>query len=166
MELERIAGLPAHPLLVHAAVVLVPLAAIALLATGWRRSWRQSFLLPVLGLALAGAVAAILAASSGEPLEHSVREAAKAAGENARFGEHPEEGEAAEIWSVAFAASVLAYAAVAQWWRSLSLPSWAPRAAYAGAGLLGVAATGFIVAAGHSGAQLVWKDVGSYAAGR
>jgi hypothetical protein len=42
---DKVYGLPAHPLLVHAAVVLVPLAAVALVTTGWRETWRRAYLL-------------------------------------------------------------------------------------------------------------------------
>jgi hypothetical protein len=54
-------GLPAHPLVVHAAVVLVPLAALAFVATGWRAAWRQAYYLPIMLLAVAGSVASWIA---------------------------------------------------------------------------------------------------------
>ena len=68
MEIDRLMGLPAHALIVHAAVVLVPLAMLALVVTGWRAPWRQVYALPVALLAAGGAFFAILAAGSGEPL--------------------------------------------------------------------------------------------------
>ncbi|MCB9482719.1 MAG: hypothetical protein H6675_01805 [Dehalococcoidia bacterium] len=54
MEISSIAGLPAHPLVVHGAVVLVPLAAVALIAIGWRKDWRKHYSLPVALIAWAG----------------------------------------------------------------------------------------------------------------
>jgi hypothetical protein len=67
-----IGGLPSHPLLVHFAIVLVPPALIALAATGWRADWRRRYALPVLLLAIGGAVACYLAAISGPTLGDSV----------------------------------------------------------------------------------------------
>jgi hypothetical protein len=71
LEINRMFGLPAHPLLVHAAVVLVPLAAVSFIITGVREVWRRAYYpLPLLrrryhlrfpGLA------------GGEPLSESVR---------------------------------------------------------------------------------------------
>ncbi len=166
MEIESLFGLPAHPLIVHAAVVLVPGAVLALLATGWRPSWRRQFAIPVLLIALAGAFAAILAAGTGEPLEDAVKDAARAAGSDARFGDHPEQGESARLWSVLFAVAVIAYTSVALSWPRKKLPAWAPLASYGLAGVIGIAATVMMLVAGHSGAKLVWEDVGSFAAGR
>jgi uncharacterized membrane protein len=69
-------GLPAHPLIVHAPVVLVPLAAIgALLALVWPRS--RSWSLPVTAaLALGGLVGVQLAMWSGENLQESAENSA------------------------------------------------------------------------------------------
>jgi hypothetical protein len=162
---ETILGLPAHPLLVHGAVVLVPLATLALAVTGWRTGWRRSYALPVALIAVAGAFFAILAAQSGEPVEHDVRVAAREKGINPRFGDHPEEGENAEVLSIVFAVAAVAYAGVALFDERMKLPSWSGQAAYAVALIPAVLALVMILVAGHSGAELVWKDVGSFAAG-
>jgi hypothetical protein len=69
---DSIAGLPLHPLLVHATVVIVPAAALSvLLAALWPRFRRWAGLLP-LGLAMAGLILDPLATSSGESLEHQM----------------------------------------------------------------------------------------------
>lgn len=68
LSFPKIFGLPAHPLLVHAAVVLVPLAALALVAVGWKEAWRRVYYLPVALIAMAGAGSAFLAKQSGETL--------------------------------------------------------------------------------------------------
>jgi hypothetical protein len=57
-------GLPAHPLVVHMAVVLVPLAALSLIAVGWNKAWRHTYYLPITLLALGGAVGSFLASFS------------------------------------------------------------------------------------------------------
>src|SRR5512139_3237249 len=166
LELDSLAGLPAHALLVHAAVILVPVAAIALLLTGWKASWRKHYNLPVALLAIAGAVFAFLAKESGEPLEHAVKRAAEAAGARARFGEHPEQGDRAFILAVLFAVAAVAFWAIDRYRTRWNLPAWSPRAAYAVALVPAALALVSMAVAGHSGAELVWKDVGSFAAGK
>ena len=166
LEINTLLGLPAHALLVHAAVILVPLAAIALLVTGWKASWRKHYSLPVAILAVAGAVFAFLAKESGEPLEHSVKEAARAAGANARFGDHPEQGDTAFVFALLFAAAAVAFWAVDRYHEKFSWPKQSGRIAYGVALIPAALALVTIAIAGHSGAKLVWKDVGSFAAAR
>lgn len=167
MEIDKLAGLPAHALIVHAAVVMVPLAFLALMATGWRAPWRQVYALPIALLAAGGAFFAIMAAGTGEPLEHRVRDAARAQGlERPRFGDHPEDGEMARNLAVVFALTAIGLFLVTKYGKRWNLPAWAPTAVYALAVVVGLGATGIMVAAGHSGAQLVWKDVGSLAAAK
>ena len=71
--MDEILGLPAHPLLVHGAVVLVPLAAagVALIAFWPAARFRLGY--AVLALAAAGAMTAVLAQRSGESLDERVR---------------------------------------------------------------------------------------------
>lgn len=168
--LSSLLGLPAHPLVVHAAVILVPLAVLAFVATGWRRSWRQHYSLPVALIALAGGFFAFLADQSGEPLEHAVRDAATAAGDGRpRFGEHPEQGEQAFILAALFGLAAVAFWLVNTYGPKKmgeDFPEMAPIITYAIVAVVGLGALFAMIAAGHSGAQLVWKDVGSYAAGK
>jgi hypothetical protein len=64
-------GIPLHPLAVHAAVVLVPLAALMgiLFAIPRTRAWSR---LPLLLTSLAALVAVYVSKESGEPLEESL----------------------------------------------------------------------------------------------
>ena len=162
MEIDRLMGLPAHALIVHAAVVLVPLAVLALVVTGWRAPWRQVYALPVALLAAGGAFFAILAAGSGDDLLSAVDAALR----RVNFGDHPEEGEMARNLAVVFALTAIGLFLVTRYGKRWNLPEWAPTAVYAVAVLAGLGATGIMVAAGHSGAELVWKDVGSLTAGK
>src|SRR5688572_22034892 len=68
-DLVTIVGLPAHPLLVHAVVVLLPLAATGAIALAIRPQWRQRYAWPVLGLTLMGVGAVPLAQEAGEQLQ-------------------------------------------------------------------------------------------------
>ena len=63
-----IAGLPLHPLVVHAVVILVPLAVIAGIAVSVRPRWRERFGWPVVALAVVATAAIPVATSSGEDL--------------------------------------------------------------------------------------------------
>jgi hypothetical protein len=161
-------GLPAHTLLVHGAVVLVPLAAVAFVGLSWRGEWRRAYGLPIAVLAAAGAVFAFLAKQSGESLQRTVRDAAEASGvDRVRFGDHPQQGDVAMIWAFLFALGAAGVFAV-DWWqrhpseRRRALPAWAPIASYAITVVPAVLAILGMAYAGHSGAKLVWSDLGNY----
>ncbi len=74
MELNNIGALPAHPLIVHLPVVLVPLATVGAILMLIRPSWRERFGLPTAVLAVVAAIATQLAIGSGEALEERVEE--------------------------------------------------------------------------------------------
>ena len=74
MELDQLWGLPAHPLVVHAAVVLLPLAAITTLLCAAVPRARRHYAPVALGLALVATLAVGLAQGSGEELEEQVDE--------------------------------------------------------------------------------------------
>lgn len=67
--LDTVAGLPVHPLAVHVPVVLLPLAALGILALVVARGWRRPLAWPLLGVLLVGTVGAVVARQSGEALE-------------------------------------------------------------------------------------------------
>lgn len=69
---DTIAGLPVHPLVVHVAVIMLPLSAVAFIALVVVRRWRGTFgWLTVAGLVV-GAGAALAAKESGEALAQRV----------------------------------------------------------------------------------------------
>jgi hypothetical protein len=161
MEIDGLfGGLPAHPLIVHGAVVLVPLAAIAFIATGWREAWRKAYLLPITLIGLAGGIFAFLAKESGESLSESLRQAGK------RVGEHPEQGDTAFLFAMLLAMVFVAvyvgnrYGPQLRERAGISLPRLPvsyETATYVAAVPFAVLAVVTMVIAGHSGAQLVWK---------
>lgn len=156
LEIDSLAGLPAHPLFVHAAVALVPLAVVGFLGTGWRGRWRERYGLTVVLLAVAGWAFALLAAQGGEPLEHHLRGAAQAAGEpRPRFGEHPEHGETAATLALLFAAGTAGLYGAERWVSVIRTRRWTVRAGYAVVGLIGLVALAGMVPAGHTGADLL-----------
>lgn len=162
--MDTLAGLPAHALLVHAAVVLVPLAVIAFAALCWKVEWRGRYLLPVTILAVVGGASAFLAKQSGEPLQSSVR---RAAGQRVSFGEHPENGDTAFVMAGLFMVAVVAYWALLRWGvKKWDLPKWTPIAGYGVVLVPAVLALVTMIIAGHSGAALVWKDLGTFQAAK
>jgi hypothetical protein len=66
-------GLPAHPLVVHAVVVLVPLAALSALVVAVWPAARARYASPALGLATLALISVPLATHTGELLEEHVR---------------------------------------------------------------------------------------------
>ena len=72
MDFPTIGGLPAHPLIVHAVVVLVPLAALLVAASALSTRFRHWSRYATPLVALVGLVMVPLASQSGEGLERSV----------------------------------------------------------------------------------------------
>jgi uncharacterized membrane protein len=163
--LITVGGLPAHPLLVHATVVLVPLAVLGAVAVAVRAPWRRSAGPVVALLALAGAVSATGAYVAGNQLAAFLQ----AQGQDAApISAHGQLGYYAllAVWPLAVLAVVTAVLA-----RREPRPS--PGAATVATAttstattalawltvLAGVAAVYFTVVAGHSGSRLVWGFV-------
>ncbi|WP_380168195.1 DUF2231 domain-containing protein [Jannaschia sp. R86511] len=176
--LDTIAGLPIHPLVVHATVVVVPAAALAVAVTALSSRVRRWAGWGPLALALAALVLVPLSTSSGESLEERV-------GEGALVERHAELGEGLLVW-----VAVLVLAAVALRVRDRYVarrtPSVADRRDAAVAGtparrgpgvlLLSAAALLLVVAGvggtlvqtvliGHSGAEAAWGDVAAPSGG-
>ncbi|MFN8080670.1 MAG: DUF2231 domain-containing protein [Kineosporiaceae bacterium] len=144
---DTVLGLPLHPLVVHAVVILLPLAAVLTVAVAVKPDWRRfAPQLAVLnGVVL---VAAFTAAQSGESLEHRVRQLSEPAG----LHDHAEMGDTL----VAFAFALFVGAGVIWWARTRATLA----KVVAGLAVVGAVATiGMTVVVGHSGATLVWKDI-------
>jgi hypothetical protein len=69
---DTINGLPVHPLVVHAVVVLLPLAALGVIALAVRPAWRDRFGPLVAAVAVLATASVPLATESGEGLEQQV----------------------------------------------------------------------------------------------
>lgn len=151
MEIDQVLGLPAHPLLVHAPLVLIPLVLAAALVLLVRPAWRERGAAPLAAFAVVVAGLAVLAAGSGEPLEHRVRE-------TALVERHAELGEQLRTIAIALAALTVAWAA------ALRLQDRLPRASRLLAALPAIVvltatlATVWDVRTGHAGAEAAWDD--------
>lgn len=69
---DLINGLPLHPLVVHAVVVLLPVAVLGTIAIALRPGWRLRYGHLVVGCAVIATALVPVATSSGESLEHRV----------------------------------------------------------------------------------------------
>lgn len=83
----EIAGLPLHPLLVHAVVVFVPLSALAAIALAVVPRWRWLLRWPTAAVTVVGAGLAWLATQSGEALLESRPELEALVEEHEEYGE-------------------------------------------------------------------------------
>jgi uncharacterized membrane protein len=80
---DLVDGLPVHPLVVHAVVVLLPLAVLGTIAIAAKPTWRASYGWLVVGIAAVATVLVPVATSSGEALEERVGDP----GEHAELGD-------------------------------------------------------------------------------
>jgi uncharacterized membrane protein len=71
MDIRTLFGLPAHPLLVHIPVVLVPLASIGALGMWWK-PWRDRFGIATVVILMVAGIFTQLAISSGQTLRREL----------------------------------------------------------------------------------------------
>ncbi len=158
-----IGGIPAHPLIIHAVVVLLPLAAVGTIAIAARPAWRRSLGVPVALIALVGVGAVPLAVQTGEQL----REALGGGGPLVEI--HAQRAETLLPFAVAFL--VLLLLAVYSGRRADRAgeepgdgrPLWRRTAVGSAvlAAVAGVVVTGLVVWIGHAGSSAVWLAVAS-----
>ncbi|MEO8291996.1 MAG: DUF2231 domain-containing protein [Actinomycetota bacterium] len=101
MEISKLFGLPAHPLIVHIPVVLLPIAAIGAILMVLSASWRARIGWLVVIAAGVSLLFVQLAIGSGEALQESVKE-------TELVKVHAELGEAARPYVAVFFLAVLA----------------------------------------------------------
>lgn len=153
---DLVNGIPVHPLVVHAIVVLLPLAVLGTIAIAVRPGWRLKYGHLVVAAAAVATVLTPVATSSGEELEKRVGDP----------GEHAELGDQL-IW---FAIPLLVLALVLvllERSRASAAAGRAPRVRVSGA-VVDVVAVLAVVAAlacavqvyrvGDSGARQAWGD--------
>lgn len=149
---ESFNGLPLHPLVVHAAVVLIPLTCLGTILIAVKRSWRKNLGWWVVGLAFVSVGAALIAKESGEAL-------AKVVGNPA---EHAELGDTLPIIAgVMFLATTALV--IADRWLDGGEPSEDSRPIAVTvlailAVVVSLGATAQTVRVGDSGAKAVWGD--------
>ena len=139
--LLQFGGLPLHPLVVHAAVVFIPLAALLLIAGAIVLRWR--WVLPTaVWVSWLATVVSILASQSGEALGEVI-------------GTPQEHGELGEAMSPLMIG--MSVVATLTWWlrkRSSKLLRGLSQLASV---LIALVALGLVVLVGHSGAVATWN---------
>ena len=176
---DSILGLPLHPLVVHAVVVLLPLAALGVIALTVVPRWRQRYAALVLIALVVATGSAFVAKESGEALARVVGEP----------GDHGEWGDLVPIAAFALLVVGGAWLATVMWGgrsgrrgaTSAAIASSsgaegeaapardrAPKSQRSGLGstlfgaaasLVALAVLGVTMAAGHTGAKAAWSEV-------
>ncbi|SHG40072.1 DUF2231 domain-containing protein [Streptoalloteichus hindustanus] len=174
-ELTTLDGIPLHPLVVHATVVLLPLAAISAVALALHSGLRRRYGWAVLALTALAVVATPVTQRTGEQL----RARLTAAGPNPLIERHEELGRQLLPLALGFGVTVvlllvagrladrerLADAAAAQRTDDTRTPvprTWR-RIAVASTALvvvMALATTVQVVRVGHSGSVAVWQGTG------
>lgn len=184
--MDIISGLPAHPLLTHIPVILLPLAVLGVVVMVIKPSWHQRYRWAVLAVASVGAIGTIFVAQAGEKLEEMI---IAIEGEAASSGweAHSQAGETARTFALLFLLTVLIFVLVPFFMerKAKAAANASPAGRPAAAGGDGVAAprtstvgpvwlrlalavlvlagaTGSLITviqAGHSGSKSVWQEV-------
>ncbi len=141
---DTIGGLPLHPLTVHAASVLIPLSAIALVLLVFVPKWRKAYLPLTIGALAVSVGLAFAAKQSGEALAARVGTPA----------DHQELGDLLFPASIGLFALGLAFYFITK----TKNPKWTLQLA---GGLSTAAVAGVVILSvlvGHSGAQATWGN--------
>lgn len=143
--LDLIFGLPIHPLIVHAVVVLLPLSVLGAIALAAVPRWRRPYGPLAFGVAAVGTLLIPLATESGEALEHRVGDPER----HAHLGEQL-------IW---FAVPLVALLALLVWLDRRRPGKAGAQAAVAGLLVMAALAVGVqTFRVGDSGARAAWGD--------
>jgi uncharacterized membrane protein len=147
---DTILGLPVHALVVHFVVVLVPLAAVGMIAVAVRPAWRRAYLPLVVAFAPIGLAAVPVATRSGQHLKERLHAGGIVA---KQIHDHEQMGK------------LVIYPTIALWVLAVAL-LWLDRRdgskrATTVVAVLGVvaalAAAAQVTVAGHLGSTAVWK---------
>ena len=144
---DTITNLPWHPLVVHAVIVLLPLACLGAVLVALRADWDRLHGFLVLAVSFVAAGASVVAKQSGEQLA-------------SRVGV-PVEHAAMGKW-VVLSAGLLFLGVATLWWldrRHVDARTTAMRVLAVVNVVLAAAAFTTVVLAGHSGATAVWGPI-------
>ena len=141
---DLVTGLPVHSLIVHFAVVILPLAALALIAIVFVPKWRKPFGWVVMAGLLVGTGAAFVAKESGEQLAD-------------RIGLPKDHASLGDILPLI---AVLTFIVAAVWFWMTRRPQKSEaltKTLGVVAAVLALVTAGMTTAVGHTGAQAVWE---------
>ncbi|MHA6629660.1 DUF2231 domain-containing protein [Pseudonocardia sichuanensis] len=157
-------GIPLHPLVVHAVVVLLPLAALGAVVIAVSRSWRRTLGVPVLLVGVAGVAAVPMATTTGTQLWTAL------GGHNPLIDVHAQRASwllpVALVFLVLLAGAVLTERVAARAEAGAHARATTATRARAATGLAvlaalaGLAVTAVVVWVGHAGSVVVWQGIG------
>ncbi|MFC8847290.1 MULTISPECIES: DUF2231 domain-containing protein [unclassified Micromonospora] len=157
---REINGLPSHILVIHAAVVFVPLLALLASAYGLVPRWRPRLGWAVAGLAVLTPVVTLVSDQTGEALEEAFEEKGFDPALLAQIHEHSEYAEMLVLFTVGLAVATIALLLVTRNGDRVSrLPSWVPLLLTVVVVVLGVASLVYVFLTGDSGAEAAWGKV-------
>ncbi|PGH46320.1 hypothetical protein COO58_03470 [Micromonospora sp. WMMA1996] len=157
---REVNGLPGHVLVIHAAVVLVPLLALLTVAYGVLPRWRPRLDWAVGALAVVTPIVTWVATESGEELEEALESRGYPAEGLQKIHEHSEYGETLLWFTLGLAVvALLLLLVTSHFTRDRNLPRWLPLALTAVAAVLAVFALVYVYLTGDSGAKMVWDGI-------
>ncbi len=153
--MEQLFDLPAHPLLVHVPVVVVPVVTVALVWWVVIRKHPKGLPLATVVLAVVAGVGLMLASSSGEALV----EAFSYLRDEPFVREHIEASESARLWGVVTMVLVVAGYLAKRLVGRVPVLATVSKVVLVGALAASISASGFTIQAGHNGAKARWIDI-------
>lgn len=156
IRIHQAFGLPAHPLLLHVPVVLVPIAALAALVLAVRADWLLRFG-PALGLlAVVATASTILAVGAGLAFRADREAQLGPAPPGGLLDQHAHAGEQLRLAMLGFTLVLLAAVHVVRT-RRPAAPAIALRALLV---VAAVVALVLVIRTGHLGAEVTWSGPG------
>lgn len=147
---ETVGGIPLHPLVVHVVVVLLPLAALGVVAIALVPKWRTRYGILVVAAAAVTLGLVPIATSTGEQLQQTVPA-------TSQLADHVELGGGVIFWAVP-----LLVLSMVLWWfgrraqAGSPVPRWLNILVTVAAVIVSLGSLVVIVLVGHSGARAVW----------
>ncbi|MET0416365.1 MAG: DUF2231 domain-containing protein [Actinoplanes sp.] len=157
---EEFRGIPLHPLVVHAAVVFVPLLVIAAAVYALVPRLRRWVGWAALLLAIVAPLTTLLATLSGAELKEALTAKGYPPEVLAQIAEHQEYGESTRTFTFGLGLSTLLLLLVTSGHpRVARLPSWVRLVLIAAVVVFGVLSAVYVVLTGDSGSMAVWNGV-------
>lgn len=144
-------GTPAHPLLVHIPIVLLPLLAVMAIVMAVKPSWRSRLVLPLFAATLIVAAVTMWATEAGEQLKEALQPSL-----GSSIDRHAELGDQTSVLAWIFSAGAALMVVMDRWFKRLTRSEVALAWAVA---LIGVVTAVWVIRTGHEGARITWIGV-------
>jgi hypothetical protein len=164
VRIHRAFGLPAHPLLLHVPVILVPVLGLVLLVAAARPSFFQRYALAIGGFTVVTLASTILTVGAGQ----AFRDDRSNFEQSQRLNEHAQSGETLRIVMILLAGAVLAAVLLSQarpgsrlgFLAGIARQPFTRPAQRVVFAVGAVVAIFFVIRTGHLGAQVTWHRDG------